>query len=268
MSIKLIALDIDGTILNSHQQLLEEVKTTLQQKRKEGVRIVLCTGRPEMGVMPLLQEIGLTTEDDYIITFNGAIVQNVATKEVLIEHTLSIDDFYRFAYLSQKLNIHMHTEDKDHLYTFNRDISEYTVYESSLTKMPLHYRAINEMPMDMEISKMMFIDTPEKLNHAIQHIPSHYFDEYELVHSMPFFFEILNKKATKGNALKDLAEKLNIKQEEVMAIGDQMNDKSMIEYAGQGIAMGNAVEAIKNIAQHVTKTNDEAGVAYAIKKWA
>ena len=79
--------------------------------------------------------------------------------------------------------------------------------------------------------------------------------------------EILDPKATKGESVKELAEHLNIKQEEVMAIGDNENDLSMIEYAGLGVAMGNAVDSVKSIANKITKTNDEDGVAYAINEW-
>lgn len=267
MKAKLIALDLDGTTLNSHHEITSEVKDILQQKRKEGVHIVLCTGRAQIGVKPLLDELGFDSDNDYVITFNGALTQRVKSGEILTHHTLDIDDFYKFAIFSKKAGVHLHTEDQTALYTFNKDISEYTVYESYLTGMPVKYRSIDEMPKDMIISKMMMIDKPELLDVAIDKIPAEFYDKYELVKSMPFFFEILNKQATKGNALKDLATFLNIKQDEVMAIGDHMNDLSMLEYANLSVAMGNAIPEAKKIAKYTTKTNDEHGVAYAIKKW-
>lgn len=266
--IKLIAIDIDGTLLNSHHQITDEVKNALMQKRKEGVYIVLCTGRPILGVEDYLNELQLTTDDDYVITFNGALAQNTKTKETLAHHTLNIHDFYTLHQLSLELDLHFHTETTEAMYTSNRDISPYTVIESGMTKMPLHYRTAEEMDRDMIISKMMIIDEPELLDAGIPKIPAELHEKYEFVKSMPFFLEVLNKQATKGNALKDLAEQLGIKQEEVMAIGDNLNDLTMIEYAGCGVAMGNAEQEVKDIANHITKTNDENGVAYAVNTWA
>lgn len=266
--IKLIAIDIDGTLLNSHHQITDEVKQTLIQKRQEGVYIVLCTGRPIRGVEDYLKELNLTSDDDYVITFNGALAQNVKTRETLAHHTLDIHDYYALHRLSLELDLHFHTETMDAMYTSNRDISPYTVIESGMTNMPLHYRTPEEMDRNMTISKMMIIDEPSLLDERIPQIPSEFTEKYEFVKSMPFFLEVLNKQASKGNALADLAERLGIKQEEVMAIGDNLNDLTMIEYAGCGVAMGNAEEAVKEIANQVTKTNDEDGVAYAVKTWA
>lgn len=266
--IKLIAIDIDGTLLNEHHQLADEVKLALQKKAKEGVKIVLCTGRPILGVQNYLDELGFTGEDDYVITFNGALAQKVKSKEILAHHTLTIADYYKMERLALELGVHMHTETTEAMYTSNKDISKYTVIESGMTNMPLHYCTAEEMDRDMIISKMMFIDDPAILDAAIPHIPEKYLEEYEFVKSRDFFLEILNKKATKGNALKDLAEQLGIQREEVMAIGDNMNDMTMIEYAGVGVAMGNAVPELKAVADQVTKTNAENGVAYAVETWA
>ena len=267
MTAKLIALDIDGTTLNSRHEITKEVKEILQQKRQEGVHIVLCTGRAQIGVEHLLEELGFDSDNDYVITFNGALTQTVKSGRILAHHTLDINDFYTFAQLSKQLGIHLHTEDQSAIYTFNRDISKYTILECHLTNMPLKYRTFDEMPTDMVISKMMMIDDPKLLNEAIPNIPPKFYEKYELVKSMPYFFEILNKRATKGNALRELASSLNIHQDEVMAIGDHMNDISMIEYAGISVAMGNAVPEVKEKAKYITKTNDENGVAYAIKNW-
>ena len=267
MNAKLIAIDLDGTTLNSHHQIPQEVKETLQQKRKEGAYVVICTGRPLVGVTDFLEELEFDSDNDYVITFNGALIQKVKSGEIIAKHTLDINDFYRFATLSKKLGLHMHTQEQGTTYTFNRDISKYTIYESYLTKMPLKYRTFDEIPQDIVISKMMLIDEPDLIDKAIPKIPKELFEQYELVRSMPCFFEILNKQASKGNAVKQLADILNIPRENVMAIGDNLNDISMIEYAGLSVAMGNGAEQVKEKAKYITKTNDEHGVAYAIKTW-
>lgn len=266
--IKLIAIDIDGTLLNEKHMLSDRVKEALKKKRQEGVYIVLCTGRPILGVQEYLKALELNEPDNYVITFNGALVQKTDTKEILAHHTLDIHDYYKINTLAMELGLHMHTETTEAMYTSNRDISPYTVIESGMTNMPLHYRTPEEMDKEMVVSKMMMIDDPQLLSKRIPDIPSDYTDTYEFVQSAPYFLEILNKQATKGNALKDLTERLGLQPEEVMAIGDNMNDYTMIEYAGTGVAMGNAVDGIKEIANEITKTNAEDGVAYAIETWA
>lgn len=267
MTVKLIAIDIDGTLLNSNHQVTPAVKEALQTKRNEGCKIVICTGRPLIGILPLIKELGLNEADDFAITYNGSLVQNNATGDTVVKHTLTYQDFLDVEYLSRKLNVHLHTQDRKAMYTSNRDISKYTIVEGYLTGIPLKYRAVDEMDKEMTISKMMMIDEPDILDAAIQNIPKEFATRFNLVKSSPYYLEILNKKASKGNALRDLANYLGIKQEETMAIGDNENDLSMLEYAGVSVAMENGTENVKNTALHITKSNDENGVAYAINAW-
>ena len=112
----------------------------------------------------------------------------------------------------------------------------------------------------------MFIDEPERLNKVIAQIPASIKEKYMMVQSAPYFLEILHPEVSKGNAVKKLAEKLGIKQQEVMSIGDNGNDLSMIEYAGCGVAMENAIPEVKKSADFQTRSNNENGVAYAIQE--
>ncbi len=114
--------------------------------------------------------------------------------------------------------------------------------------------------------KLMMIDKPHLLDKAIAGLPARARDSYTILKSAPYYLEILNPLVNKGYGVKMLADKLGLQQSEVMAIGDQENDLAMIEYAGTGVAMGNAIDSVKNIAQFVTKTNMEDGVAHAIEE--
>lgn len=111
---------------------------------------------------------------------------------------------------------------------------------------------------------MMYIDQPERLEKTIQAIPSEVKEKYMMVKSTDFFLEILHPDVSKGNAVKLLAKELGIPREEVMAIGDNGNDVSMLEFAGCGVAMGNAIDDVKAVADVVTKSNNEAGVAHVL----
>ena len=133
--------------------------------------------------------------------------------------------------------------------------------------MPLHYRTPEEIAENVLAVKMMMIDDPEILSGAFKKIPAEYFEKYTIVRSTPYFLEVLNSNASKGLALKELSEHLGVKKAEVMAIGDAENDLSMIEFAGTGIAMGNASETVKAAADYTVATNLEDGVKEAFERW-
>ncbi|WP_409021948.1 sugar-phosphatase [Dellaglioa sp. P0083] len=268
MTIKLIAIDIDGTLVNDKKEIAPETITTIKAAKAAGIKVVLCTGRPLTGVTKYLEKLGLTSDDDFVITFNGALVQVSGSGEVLIHHTLDINDYNIIEETSRELNVHVHAEDQALMYTPNADISEYSVAESFLVQMPIRFRKPEEMDKNIVISKMMYIDYPEVITRVVKELPAKITDNYYYVQSEPYFLELLNKNASKGNAVMSLADKLGFTKDEVMALGDQGNDLSMIQAAGLGVAMGNAIQEVKDNAQAVTATNVELGVAKAIQKYA
>ncbi|MGT2637424.1 sugar-phosphatase [Streptococcus ratti] len=265
MSIKLVAVDIDGTLLNNKREITPDVFAAIQEAKKEGVKIVIATGRPIAGVTDLLEELNLRNHGDYVITFNGGLVQDT-TGEVLVKEPLAYDDYLDIELLSRKLGVHMHAITKEGIYTANRNIGKYTVHEASLVNMPVYYRTPEEM-VDKEIVKIMMIDEPDILAAAITNIPDSFYQHYTIVRSRPFYLELMNKKVSKGTAVAHLAQKLGLSKDETMAIGDEENDRTMLEAVGNPVVMENGIPELKKIAKYITKSNDDSGVAYAIKKW-
>ena len=192
MSIKLVAVDIDGTLLTNDRKVTPEVFEAVQEAKKQGVKVIIATGRPIPGVQPLLNELNLKEEGDYVITFNGGLVQDTSTGENIITETMTYEDYLDIEFLSRKLDVHMHAITKQGIYTANRNIGKYTVHESSLVNMPIFYRTPEEMG-DKEIIKMMYIDEPEVLDAAIEKIPQEFFDKYTIVKSTPFYLEFMTK---------------------------------------------------------------------------
>lgn len=264
---KLIALDIDGTLLNTEKKITKKVFDSIQEAKRNGNKVVLSTGRPLPGVTPLLEELNLTAEGDYVICFNGAVVQEVKTKKVISNIEMTYDDFKSIYELSKKLNTYLHISTPIDVVTPNEKPSKYTVLESDLNKIPLVYKPEEEIDETMTFCKVMIVDEPEKLEEIIKNVPQEFFDKYTVVRSAPFFLEFLNKKANKGNALKALCKNIDLSIDKAIAVGDEENDKHMIEYAGLGVAMGNARDSIKNIANYITRTNNEHGVAHVIDKF-
>lgn len=256
---------MDGTLLNDRHEIPEKVKQTLAEAKRQGIKIVLCSGRPIGGMQSYIETLNLNEMGDYAIAYNGALVQDTSTKKAIVEISLNYHDLNKLYELSLDLNTPIHFFDAEYLYTPNEDISRYTIVESYLNNIPLRYRQVSDIPADTLLPKIMFINEPEKLKRVIQALPKDLYEQYTIVQSAPFFLEFVHAETSKGFAVKKLAEKLGIKQEEVMSIGDNGNDLSMIEFAGCGVAMGNAIPAIKAAADFETLTNNENGVAHAIE---
>lgn len=263
---KLIAIDMDGTLLNDQHEITTEVRETLLEARSKGSHIVLCTGRPIGGVYRYLEELGLQDEGDYVIAYNGALVQDSHTGRVVSELSLTYENLEELYDVSRELQTPMHFFDAEQVYTPNKDISRYTIVEAYLTQLPLSYREVKDMPRDTLFPKVMYIHDPEKLSEVISSVPEALKQKYTMVQSAPYFFEILHPEASKGNAVQQLAETLGIGRDEVMCIGDNGNDLSMIQYAGCGVAMENAIPVIKEHADYETRSNNAHGVADAIQK--
>ncbi|EKL0985204.1 sugar-phosphatase [Klebsiella aerogenes] len=267
MAIKLIAIDMDGTLLLPDHTISPAVKTAIAAARARGVNVVLTTGRPYAGVHSYLKELHMEQPGDYCITYNGALVQKASDGSTVAQTALSYDDYRFLEQLSRDVGSHFHALDRNTLYTANRDISYYTVHESYVATIPLVFCEAEKMDRNIQLLKVMMIDEPAVLDRAIARIPAEVKEKYTVLKSAPYFLEILDKRVNKGTGVKSLADSLGIKPEEIMAIGDQENDIAMIEFAGVGVAMDNAIPTVKEAANFVTKSNLEDGVAFAIEKY-
>ncbi len=265
--IKIISIDVDGTLLNSKKKLTQKVKNAILKAKNAGIKIVIATGRPLSGAKQILKELGLDNQNDqYVVCFGGGVVETTSG-EVLFEKKLTYDNYLDLETIALKLGLHFHASAPDRIYTADRDIGDYTLYEANLVNLGISYRTPDEMK-NIPIIKCMYVDEQKLLDKKIaDHTPfSHLDNEITFTKTAPFYYEANPKGVSKGNALEFLCKRLNLSSENLMAIGDEENDLSMIKYAGTGVAMGNAVLAVKNAAQMITKDCDHDGVAEAIEK--
>lgn len=265
--IELVALDMDGTLLDPHHQLTPRAIEAIARARAMGVRVVLASGRSVSGLQPFLQALGIGGTDDYCIACNGGLVQNIGSGAVVAEFPLSYEDFVFCARIAAQLGVHFQALDGHRLYTPNRDISRYTVLDSQLSNLPLSYRAVEDMDPATRFIKLMMIDEPAVLDAAIARLPAELGERFAVLKSAPFFLEMFDHRAGKGPGLQRLAEHLGIDRERVMAVGDQENDLTMLRFAGTSVAMGNAIDAVKAVARYQTRSNAEDGVAEAIEAY-
>ena len=262
---KLVAVDMDGTLLREDKTVSDRTKAAIQMAHEQGVKVVLASGRPIEGLNRYLEELGLCTEEDYVLSYNGSVVQNVGTKEVIAKSVLKGTDLMYLYDIAQKLNINIHAFSKDGCIT--PKMSEYSQLEGRINGIAVHEIDYSEIPLDEDIVKVMLVDPAEVLEEAIKQLPEEVYEKYTVVRSAPYFLEFLNKNSGKAIGVKALGEHLGIKREEIICIGDAGNDLDMIEFAGLGVAMGNAFEEVKAAADYITGSNEEDGVAQVIEKF-
>ena len=267
MAIKLITIDIDDTLVNTAKQVTPRVKAALQEATAQGVKVVLTTGRPLPGVQEYLDELGLNHQDDqYAITYNGGVVQTTNGEE-LGGKELAYSDYLRLREVADELGAYLQVETIDAAYTSAKEINYWASRENFLIKMPLIIKPVDEMDPNDHYVKFMFIGDEADIDSWRDALPADVKEAYYIVKSTPQHLEFMHKDATKGSGSLTLAAKLGIDRSETMALGDQQNDVTMIEAAGLGVAMGNAVPEVKAVADVETTTQNADGVGVAVEKW-
>jgi len=239
-NIKLIALDMDGTLLNSQDQVSDYTKNVIEKALDKDVHVVLSTGRWLKSCYPYAEELKLNS---YLVTCNGGQIFN-SSKELLEEHLLTPEKIEKMWYLAEKQNVFTWLVSTEDIYYDNR---------------PDDFYAHEWLKFGCETKDKNKLDT------IIEEVS--YIGGIEMTNSLPTNIEVNPEGVNKANALKTVCEKLGITMDNVLACGDSINDIKMIQEAGIGVAVGNAQQAIKNVADFVTETNNNDGVAKAIEKY-
>ena len=264
MSIKLIAIDLDGTLLNDKKEITPFTLETLKEASRRGVYVVLASGRPIKGMLHLIKKLELDQKENYVINFNGGAVNRADTLESIYNCSISIDVVHEIEAFAKKNNVHSHAFINGDLYS--EEEGHYSNVEADINHIEVIYDKYSNFTKEDVVNKYMFADEPSKLKEIYPLLPKELFDKYTVVFSSPFFLEFLNKETNKGRALDYLCKYLNLSLDEVMVIGDEENDLSMLEVAGHKIAMGNANLKLKAIATYITTSNNEDGVGNAVEK--
>jgi len=264
---KLIAIDMDGTLLKNDKTITNSTKDSLRKAMKLGVKIVLTSGRPIQGITNYLNELELTGEENYVIGLNGALICKTSDYSVISSNATLKGKDLKYIYnkvKNLKTYFHAFTNQGD---LVNKE-SKFSIDDEK--RLNLKVRVVDflkEVKDDDEILKVVLEQEKEVLDKITPQIPYELFDQYKVIRSVDFMLEFMKKGCSKATGLEKLAKYLNISREEIIAIGDADNDIEMIQYAGVGVAMKNAKDEIKNLADFVTKSNEEDGVAYVINKF-
>lgn len=262
---QLIALDMDGTLLNEDKLISQRTHEAVAALKAVGKRVVLATGRPIQGILKYIQELNLFDEHDYVVTFNGALVQSTKDQTVLVDMPLNLKAYKELYELSKELGVNIHALTENSVLTPVNN--PYTEIESRINGIPIIVTPVDEVAEDTLIVKVMFIDAPDVLEQAIAKLPGWVKEKYSVLRSAPYFLEFLDPKVNKGFGVDAVVKTLGLSQKQVICVGDAGNDLAMIEYAQLGVAMENATAELKAAADYVTLSNDEDGVAHVIEKF-
>ncbi len=266
MKYKLLVLDVDGTLLNDSKEITPHTLSTLQKVQQMGVRIVLASGRPTHGVMPIAEMLELNKYGGFVMSYNGGQIFNMQTGELLFERRI---DPVLIPYLEKKAkknNFPIFTYHRDAIIT-NDPENRHVLAEAALNKMRVMGVGCFADAVTFAVCKCMLVsDDIEALAGLENHWKRRLGGTLDVFPSETFFLEVVPQFINKGNTLSVLMDRLHVTSEEVMAIGDGVCDIPMLQLAGTGIAMGNAELAVKRCTDLTTLSNEEDGVAVAIEK--
>lgn len=266
MKYKILVLDIDGTLTNSKKEITERTKIALRKAQENGVVVVLASGRPTPGIKPIAEEIELAKYGGYILSFNGAVITNYQTKEVIFEKVLP-DGVVPILYEeSKKANVSIVSYLDDVIITETPD-NQYVEIEAFINKMKVQKVENFVDTLRAPVTKCLMVGDPEKLVKEEERLKKKMGERLNIYRSEPFFLEIMPQNIDKAYSLERLLKHLGMTREEMIACGDGFNDRSMIEFAGLGVAMCNAQDVVKEVADLVTLTNDEDGVALVVEDY-
>lgn len=272
MKYKLICIDMDGTLLDDKHEVSQENKEVLKEAVNKGIKVAITTGRLFTSAKYYSDIIGIKAP---IIASNGAYIREKDSDKAIYQSTLTTKEAEEIIDTIGKYNLRVCYNTSDTV-IHKEELKSDHAYKIMNKKLPEKDRVKFDMVEDFKkvfpkyegnILKAICIEEndKEKLNKAKNELLS--LNKYEVVSSWDNNFEVMKKNTNKGSAVKALSEILGINREEIICIGDSENDLSMINYAGLGIAMGNAMEIVKDAADYVTDTNINSGVAKALRKF-
>lgn len=274
--IKVIIMDVDGTLTNSKKVITEKTKNALMKAQKNGAILILASGRPTSGLMDLAKELKMDENHGLLVSFNGSKVVDCETNKVLFNETMSIEQGQAVLEHMKKFDVKPMIDKGDYMYVnnvfnnkihYNDTILNIIQYESRGGKFKLCEKDDLAAFADYPLNKILTAGDPEYLQAHYKEMMEPFKDTLSCMFTAPFYFEFTAEGIDKAKALDTVLIPMGYKKEEMIAFGDGHNDASMVKYAGIGVAMANAVDDLKAIADEVTLSNEEDGIAYTLSKY-
>ncbi len=258
---RLVAVDLDGTLLNDNHVMTDRNRRALGKLSKRGVMVVLISGRMHQSILPVSNQIGL---ENPIISYNGGMVKHARTEKVLHHSPIPALIATELVEYCDRRGLHFNFCLNDRLYIRIRNQWS-QLYEERTGVMATVLDDLHQLDGETP-TKMQVIDSPERINRLLIEFKEHFGKRLYVTRTQIEYIEFMNPHVSKGQALETLAAQLDIPMNLVVAFGDGYNDESMMKVAGFRIAMGNSVDEIKACADYITETNQNDGVATAVEQ--
>lgn len=268
LPVKLIALDLDDTLLNDSREISDENVHVLRRAASLGIYVVLCSGRAEDAILPFVRRLDLagTQSGRYIIAVNGCSIFDMHKRERIYNKKVPADVLLYADRMAREMGYYSEVYGPDVIYA--EKSTEWTRLDSEMCGVRLEIVEDYENFLRQGFVKMLIAGEPDKLQVLQKKLRDGLGTRANIFVSKPYFLEVLPANCGKGQAVNFLADHLGISRKETIEFGDSMNDEDMIRECGYGVAMCNGFEEIKDIADFVTeKTNDENGVGDFLKKY-
>ncbi len=264
--IKLITIDVDGTLVTPLKRLSKKNIIEIDRARDMGVHIALASGRPFHSMERYIEKLGLMQEGHFSVCQNGSYIVDNGTKKWISGSFQTIEDLIRLDELMEPFDVEISAMDDVGFYTRHENPSFFTKSSAFINKLKLEKVLYEDFPEDTHFGRFLILGSSSNIKKVLNNMPKELRDEYYAVQTAPFQIEVMNKDANKGYAVRALAKNLGITADEIMSIGNEKNDIPMLEQTGFPVAMANAVDELKKHAKFITKSNLQSGVAYAIRK--
>lgn len=266
MRFKLLAIDLDGTLLTSQKAVTPATREILREVLDKGLHVALVSGRTLPSVLQIMSVLALDGPRCWAIACNGAVTWSQEKSTIISAHVLEHDDILTLTQFGRSLSLECYQIEGQQLVASKPvppDANALRYCRMPVVSLPPGW----ENDTRRQTPKMMFIEEQTTIDSLSKRISPSLSRRYYFVRSEPNYFEVMQHGVNKGSACQALASHLAIPPEAILAIGDEENDREMLAFAGTGVAMGNAVPSIKAIADWVTTNNDQEGVAVALQRY-
>lgn len=263
MKYRMLALDMDDTLLGHNMQISKRTVEKIQQAKAAGVRVVIASGRMFRAILPYFRQLELT---DPAIVYNGAMVRQPDAAEPILHNPIPLELARQVAQRVEECGSQLNAYIGDWLYV-RKQTPEVLRYMEKTKVDSTEVGPIGDF-LEEEPTKLLVIHyNCDEIEALRTQLKTEFKDQLSITQSKPYFIEIMAQGVSKGHTLAKLSQQMGYSQEEVIAIGDGLNDVEMIQWAGLGVAMANGVPELRNVADYVTTSCDEDGVAGVIDRF-
>lgn len=274
--LKVIVMDVDGTLTNNKKVITEKTKLALFKAQENGSILILASGRPVSGLMDIAKELKMNENHGLLVSYNGSKVVDCETNKILFNETMTVEEGQAVLEHMKNFNVKPMIDKDDYMYVnnvfdneinYNGKIINIIEYESRGGKFKLCEKDDLAAFATYPLNKILTAGDPEYLKNNYKKMMEPFKDNLSCMFTSDFYFEFTAKGIDKAKALDSVLSPMGYKPENIIAFGDGQNDASMIKYAGIGVTMANAVDELKNVADEVTLSNEDDGIAYTLNKY-